>query len=56
VTSAADAVGVASAYLEHGYRMREIATHLGCGVSTVHRRVRAVETERETSPAGTWKT
>ena len=29
------------AHLEHGYSLREIATRLGCSVTTVHRRVRA---------------
>lgn len=51
VTSAADENAVARAYLEHGYSMREIATHLRCGIATVHRRVRSVE-----SRTGTWKT
>ena len=27
------------AHIEHGYSLREIATHLGCSVTTVHRRV-----------------
>lgn len=30
-----------STHLEHGYSLREIATHLGCSVTTVHRRVHA---------------
>jgi REP element-mobilizing transposase RayT len=51
VASAADEAAVARAYLEHGYSMRELATHLGCGVATVHRRVRSFEARD-----GTWKT
>lgn len=50
--SLADAVAIARAYLDHGQGMREIATHLGCGVATIHRRVRTYETEMR----GTWKT
>jgi REP element-mobilizing transposase RayT len=52
VANASDAAGIAAAHLEHGYSMRAIATHLGCGVTTVHRRVRAHEAETR----GTWKT
>ena len=52
VTTSADVAGVAHAYLQHGYSMREIATHLGCGIATVHRRVRRHEAELQ----GTWKT
>jgi hypothetical protein len=51
VTCAADEDSVARAYLEQGYSMCEIATHLGCGIATVHRRVSGVE-----SRSGTWKT
>ena len=29
------------AHIEHGYSLRKIATHLGCSVTTVHRRVHA---------------
>ena len=29
------------AHIEHGYSLREIATHLGCSLSTVHRCVHA---------------
>lgn len=43
VTSFADAAAIAHAYREHGYSMREIATHLCCGITTVHRRIRAHE-------------
>jgi DNA-directed RNA polymerase specialized sigma24 family protein len=35
----ADADAIAHAYREHGYSMREIASHLGCGLTTVHRRI-----------------
>lgn len=52
VSSAADAALVARAHLEHGYSMRAIATHLGCGIATVHRRVRSYEADA----GGTWKT
>jgi REP element-mobilizing transposase RayT len=38
-----DAAAVFAAFAEHGYSLRQIATHLGCGVTTVHRRVRAHE-------------
>jgi hypothetical protein len=31
LTSAADAGAIAHAYREHGYSMRAIASHLGCG-------------------------
>ena len=27
----------------HGYSMREIASHLGCRLTTVHRRIRSQE-------------
>ena len=33
------------AHLEHGYSLREIATRLGCSVTTVHRRVRSCRDE-----------
>ncbi|HXG77352.1 MAG TPA: transposase [Gaiellaceae bacterium] len=48
VRDASEASAIAHAYLEHGYSMRAIATHLGCGVATVHRRVRSVEARGET--------
>jgi REP element-mobilizing transposase RayT len=51
VGSVADEVAIARANLDHGYSMREIATHLGCGIATVHRRVKSSE-----GRAGTWKT
>jgi DNA-directed RNA polymerase specialized sigma24 family protein len=41
--SAADAAEIANAHREHGYSMREIASHLGCGLTTVHRRIRSQE-------------
>ncbi len=52
VASSADAAAITHAYLDHGYSMREIATHLGCGVATIHRRIRIYETAMR----GTWKT
>jgi hypothetical protein len=48
------------AYTQHGYSMRQIATHLGCGVTTIHRRVRAHEADLRAGDLlpshGTWKT
>ena len=44
VTSRDDVAAVFRAYAVHGYSMRQIASHLGCGVTTIHRRVRAHET------------
>ena len=46
LVSAADAAAIANAYCEHGYSMREIASHLGCGLTTVHRRIRSQEQAR----------
>jgi transcriptional regulator of acetoin/glycerol metabolism len=43
LASATDAAAIARAYCEHGYSMREIASHLGCGLTTVHRRIRSQE-------------
>jgi hypothetical protein len=34
-------LGIVTAHIVHGYSLREIATHLGCSVTTVHRRIRA---------------
>jgi len=34
-----DREGIATAHIGHGYSLRQIATHLGCSVTTVHRRV-----------------
>jgi REP element-mobilizing transposase RayT len=48
LVSAADAAAIANAHREHGYSMREIALHLGCGLTTVHRRIRSEERVRET--------
>ena len=39
VCSVDDREGIATAHLGHGYSLRQIATHLGCSVTTVHRRV-----------------
>lgn len=47
VSSPDDGAAILRAFTEHGYSMRQIATHLGCGVTTIHRRVR----ERETTPS-----
>jgi REP element-mobilizing transposase RayT len=38
-----DVSAVAAAHLDHGYSMRQIATHLGCGTATISRRIRAHE-------------
>ena len=43
LTCAADEAAIAHAHREHGYSMREIASHLGCGLTTVHRRIRNQE-------------
>ena len=48
------------AHIGHGYGLREIATHLGCSVTTFHRRVHACGDGRRSSSAlaagGTKKT
>ncbi|RDI73880.1 Transposase IS200 like [Gaiella occulta] len=41
VGAADDSEGIVIAHIEHGYSLREIATHIGCSVTTVHRRVHA---------------
>jgi hypothetical protein len=43
VADAGDAAAIVRAHREHAYSMRQIATHLGCGVTTVHRRIRSWE-------------
>lgn len=43
LVSPADAAAIANAHREHGYSMREIASYLGCGLTTVHRRIRSQE-------------
>ena len=43
VKSSADRSALARAHRKHGYSMRQIAVHLGCGVTTIHRRIRAYE-------------
>jgi REP element-mobilizing transposase RayT len=43
LVGAADGAAIANAYRDHGYSMREIASHLGCGLTTVHRRIRTQE-------------
>jgi DNA-directed RNA polymerase specialized sigma24 family protein len=40
VRDRADAAAIVRAHRGHAYSMRQIATHLGCDVTTVHRRVR----------------
>ena len=44
VSSRHDAAALHRAHTEHGYSMRQLATHLGCGVTTIHRRIRHHET------------
>jgi REP element-mobilizing transposase RayT len=43
VTDSPDASAIVRAHREHAYSMRQIATHLGCGVTTIHRRIRGWE-------------
>lgn len=50
VSDVADEAAVTRAHVEHSYSMREIATHLGCGVATVHRRIRSHETAERGRP------
>ena len=38
---------VGAAYRDHGYRMREIAEHLGVHYATVSRRLKRIESRRE---------
>jgi putative transposase len=38
-----DVLALAAAHLDHGYSMRQIASHLGCGTATISRRIRAHE-------------
>jgi AraC-like DNA-binding protein len=40
---------VAIAYRKHGYTLREIADHLGCHYSTISRRLKREEGERQAS-------
>lgn len=59
LTTSADSASIAVAHREHGYSMREIANHLDCGLTTIHRRIRAHETKEREAPTrsgGTWKT
>jgi len=55
-----DRGGIVAAHIGHGYSLRQIATHLGCSVTTVHRRVHGRDDEQRSSPAlaagGTKKT
>ena len=60
VGSVDDRDGIVTAHIGHGYSLRQIATCLGCSVTTVHRRVQARGDERRSLPAlaagGTKKT
>jgi len=60
VGSTDDPEGIVTARIGHGYSLRQIATHLGCSVTTVHRRVHDRGAERRRPPAraagGTKKT
>jgi REP-associated tyrosine transposase len=38
--------GIAQAYREHGYRLREIAAHLGVHYATVSRRLKQIEGQK----------
>jgi REP element-mobilizing transposase RayT len=40
VVSHTDRAGIQDAYHEHGYTLRQIATHLDCSTATIHRRLR----------------
>ncbi len=51
VSSRVDTAAVFHAHAEHGYSMRQIATHLGCSVTTIHRRIREHETRSRLEPA-----
>ncbi len=48
-----DCTGIANAHIRHAYSLRQIATHLGCSVTTVHRRVHATNAGRRNPPAPT---
>ena len=50
VGSLDDHEAIVSAHIGHGYSLRQIATHLGCSVTTVRRRVHAPSDGRA-SPA-----
>ena len=39
VAAVDDREGITTAHIGHGYSLRQIATHLRCSVTTVHRRV-----------------
>ena len=60
VRSLDDREGIVAAHIEHGYSLRQIATHLDCSVTTVHRRVHARGAKGQNPPApatsGTRKT
>ena len=43
LNGSADLAAIAAANQKHGYSMRKIATHLGCSVATVSRRISANE-------------
>jgi REP element-mobilizing transposase RayT len=54
--SSPDAPAILAAHRRHGYSMRQIALHLGCGLTTVHRRIRDLEKLERGARGGTWKT
>lgn len=47
LVTSADATAIGRAHREHAYSMRQIASHLGCGVTTVHRRIRSWEEDNK---------
>jgi putative transposase len=51
MASTDDREGIVTAHIGHGYSLRAIATHLGCSVTTVHRRVHACGDEGRSSSA-----
>lgn len=59
-TSTDDHEGITAAHIEHAYSLREIATHLDCSVTTVHRRIHARDaqppSQQPPGAAGTKKT
>jgi len=60
VSSVDDREGIVVARIGYGYCLRQLATHLGCSVTTVHRRVHVRGDGRRTASAlvagGTKKT
>ena len=45
-----DRAGIVTAHIGHGYSLRQIATHLCCSVTTVHRRIHNAGDERWSHP------